>query len=88
MDGRSDVEQFAFAATEGRVLMTRNVGDFRVLYFQYLREGRVHAGLVLGAAERSVGQNIRSMTRLWYSRTAEQMAGNEEFLSQWGEDGT
>ena len=40
-------EQLSFAAAEGRVLYSANVGDFARLHAEWLRSERVHAGLIL-----------------------------------------
>jgi len=45
--GRSDVQQLAFATTEGRALVTFNRQDFLPLVQQWQESKRTHAGLIL-----------------------------------------
>lgn len=49
----SDEEQLAYAAGEGRVLVTYNRADYQVLEAQWRVEGKEHAG-ILWCAERSI----------------------------------
>ena len=42
-----DPSQLAWATSQGRVLMSFNVGDFVRLHGEWLRSGRHHAGLVV-----------------------------------------
>jgi hypothetical protein len=86
MDGRSDAEQFAFAANARRVLCTRNTRDFRMIHFEWLRTGRSHPGLLISSATLPIGEQIRRIVRIWTNRTAEEMVNSEGFLSQWSED--
>ncbi len=52
-EGLPDVEQLAYAASEGRVLVTYNRTDFQRLDAEWREAGRGHAG-VLWAAERTI----------------------------------
>ena len=45
--GRSDRIIFEVACSEGRAVVTNNIKDFRPLAAEWLRQGRVHAGLIL-----------------------------------------
>ena len=45
--GRSDRIIFEAACSEGRAVVTNNIKDFRPLAAEWLRQGRVHAGLIL-----------------------------------------
>lgn len=47
MVGATNREQLDYAAGEGRVLVTRNARDFRVLAGRSIQEQRPHAGIVL-----------------------------------------
>lgn len=84
MNGRSDADQLATAATQGRVLYTRNVRDFRVLVRRRVEDGRHHAGVVYWPASFSIGEQRRRLVVLWESRSAEEFVNIEEFLSNWG----
>lgn len=45
--GRSDHDQLTFAADQGRVLVTRNRGDYLHWTREFYQAGRPHAGLLL-----------------------------------------
>jgi hypothetical protein len=46
MLGAGDEDQLAFAADNGRVLVTHNRVDFEILARRYFDEGRSHSGIV------------------------------------------
>ncbi len=43
----SDDEQLVFATTEGRVMVTRNRGDFITLSVQFFEDLKPHEGLII-----------------------------------------
>lgn len=45
--GRSDYEQLAFAADQGRVILTFNVKDFLRLSHEYVISGKHHSGIIV-----------------------------------------
>ena len=45
--GRSDYEQLAFAADQGRVILTFNVKDFLRLSHEYVVSGKHHSGIIV-----------------------------------------
>lgn len=47
LEGASDDELFELAASENRVLITFNVGDFRRIADRWHEEERSHSGLIL-----------------------------------------
>jgi hypothetical protein len=47
MVGRSDIDQLRWAATQGRVLYSFNVGDFYHLHTTFLGQQEDHAGIIL-----------------------------------------
>ena len=61
----ADAEMLAFAATEGRALVTRNIRDFVRLHAAWLGQERSHAGIVLVHArtipEGDRGAEIRAL---------------------------
>ena len=82
---RPDAEHLAYAAQQGRVLCTFNVGDFCRLHAAYAAQGRSHAGIVLMRQQRhSVGEEMRRLLRLVAARSAEEMRDRVEFLTTWG----
>jgi len=81
---RDDEEHLAFAAAQGRTLVSFNVSDFHELHTAWLSAGRDHAGVILGRQKRySIGEQIRRLVRLIGSLTAEEMRNREEFLARW-----
>lgn len=81
----SDERHLQFAASDGRVLYTFNVGDFHHLHTLYAEQGKHHAGIVLSRQqEYSVGDQMRRLLRLINELSAEEMSDRVEFLSSWG----
>jgi hypothetical protein len=65
MNGRSDDSQLAFAAGQGRLLVTANARDFAKLHLTWLRQGRTHAGIIFVPQQRySTGETVRRLLRL------------------------
>ena len=86
MNGKSDPEQLEFAAQDGRVLFSHNVGDFSVLHIEYLQNEATHAGIVLAQQRQfGIGEQTRRLLRLAGTITAEEMQNRLEFLSAWSE---
>ena len=79
-----DESQMQFASRQGRVLYSFNVTDFCRIHAEWLETGQTHAGLVLARQQRhSVGDQLRRLTRLITTRSAEQMQNRVEFLGMW-----
>lgn len=75
---RQDDDHLAFAAREGRVLYSFNVGDYCRLHTQV----RFRAGLVVALQQRyTVGDQMRRLLRLAAAKSAEDMRNRIEFLS-------
>ena len=88
MDGKSDREQLAFAASQGRVLYTRNAADFARLHVSQMSGQEHHFGLLLRSkANYSIGEQARRILNLWEALTAADMMDRMEFLSAWGGKG-
>jgi hypothetical protein len=79
-----DVSQLEWAAKQGRVVMTFNVGDFVRLHGEWLRSGRHHAGLVV-SEQRRLGEILRRLLYLAAALTADQLRDRLEFLTNWPE---
>jgi hypothetical protein len=81
---KTDEEQLAWAAERGRVIFSFNVGDFYRLHTERLAQEMSHAGIVLAIQQRyGIGELMRGVLSLIYARSAEEMVGNVEFLSDW-----
>lgn len=73
-----------YAARNGRVLYSANVRDFHRLHYEFLRDGRSHSGIILVPQQYySVGEQLRRLLRLMAAKSAEDMEGQLEFLSNW-----
>ncbi len=84
MIAQPDEVHLAFAAAQGCVLYSFNVGDYYQLHTAYLSEGRSHTGMILAPQQRySVGEQMRRVLRLLATRSAEEMVNQVEFLSHW-----
>lgn len=68
--GRADDEQLAFAAAEGRCLVTYNRGDFVRLVRQFAAAGSPHAGVVV-AVRRAPGDVLRALVAVAAAHTDE-----------------
>jgi hypothetical protein len=80
--GESDESQLGWAAREGYVLVTFNVGHFTAIHVEWLRNNRHHAGLVV-SRQRPMGETLRRLLRLAKERDAETMRDRLEFLGDW-----
>lgn len=81
----SDEEQLQWALENQRVIYSFNVRDFYRLHTEWIERGQSHAGIILGQQNHSVGEQIRRLVRLVLTQSAENMQGEVEFLSAWGE---
>jgi hypothetical protein len=81
---RSDDEQLKWARENNRVIFSFNVKDFYQLHSQLIEQGRSHAGMILAPQQRyGIGELMRRVLRLIDVKTAEEMQGQVEFLSNW-----
>ena len=63
MLGKTDLEQFAFAAAQGRAILTFNIGNFTKLHRAWLEEGRRHKGIII-SPEIKIAELIRLTLKL------------------------
>ncbi len=86
---RSDTEQLEWAREHNRVIFSFNARDFYQLHSQLVEQGLSHAGIILAPQQRyGVGELMRRVLQLIKAKTAEQMQGQVEFLSNWSPDST
>lgn len=81
---KSDEEQLAWAAANGRVVFSFNTKDFYRLHTLRLEQGMSHAGIVLAPQQRyGTGELMRGVLKLIQACSAAEMIGRVEFLSSW-----
>jgi hypothetical protein len=77
--GLPDESQLAFAAAEGRGLVTFNVGDFVRWHNRWIADGREHAGIIV-SKQRPVVESLRRLLVLLQQEDSESMRGQIRFL--------
>lgn len=80
--GLSDPEQLAYAAQEGRAILTHNIGDFASLAVDYAFDNRHHAGIIL-SQQLEKGELLRRIQNLLQSLTAVEMHNAVRYLSDY-----
>ena len=78
----SDESQLLWAAGQGYVFVTFNVGHFAARHAEWLRRGKHHAGIVV-SQQRPVGDVLRRLLHLANTLDADAMCDRLEFLSDW-----
>lgn len=87
----SDREHLEFAISEGRVVLTFNIGDFVQLHKEYVEAQREHYGIIV-SPQYGIGETLRRVVNLSGSLPADKMRRPEpvegmnrlEYLSSWG----
>lgn len=80
--GYPDEEQLIWAAEQGRVIYSFNIGDFCRLHSNFIALDKSHAGIILAPQQQySVGQQLRGLLKLAADRSSEQMMNHLVFLS-------
>ena len=82
-EGRLDEEQLNLAASENRVIYSHNISDFCQLHTSFLAEGKSHSGIALLSQDCSIGEQLRAISGLVATKTAEEMQNQLEFLSKY-----
>lgn len=81
--GRTDAEQLAWAAAQGRVLYTFNVKDFSLLHRQWLMQEKSHAGIVAAPRQQyAIGEQRQGLIALAQSLPAEAMVNQLVYLGR------
>ncbi len=80
-DGMADESQLAFAAEQGRAVLTYDNQDFAQLAELWYEAGRDHAGIVL-SQELERGELLRRVLNLLQAVSAEEMANTVRFLQE------
>jgi hypothetical protein len=77
--GRSDAEQLAFAASQGKALLTHNRVDYERLARQYFEVGREHCGILL-AIRRLPHEIVHRLLRILDQVSADEMRNQIRYL--------
>ncbi len=81
---RTDEEQLTWATENNRVIFSFNTRDFYRLHTLLLEQGLSHAGMILAPQQRyGIGELLRGVLRSINTKSAEEMVGQVEFLSDW-----
>jgi hypothetical protein len=78
----SDESQLRWAAAQGRVLVSFNVGHFAAQHREWLRRSLHHAGIIV-SQQRPIGEMLRRLLHLASTLEADEMRDRLEFLSDW-----
>lgn len=77
----SDAEQMAFAAKEGRALLTCNARDFTPIFEDYWFAGRNHSGVIV-SEQLELGELIRRVVALLDTVAADEIHNNWKNLAE------
>jgi hypothetical protein len=78
-----DRSHLEFAAAEGRVIYTANVGDFAALDAEYAETGVFHAGIIVTTNQLlGVGEQLRQVRAISDRSTHEDMRGRLEWIGR------
>ena len=70
--GKSDAEQFEFAANQKKVLLTHNRVDFENLAKKYFAENKMHYGIII-AVRRLPNEMVQRILKILNHNTADEM---------------
>jgi len=86
-DTASDEDQLAFAAQQGRAILTFNIRDFARLHEKWQAAGESHAGIIVSRqlGSRQYGVLLARVLRLLNQFTADEMVNNLVHLEQFKE---
>lgn len=80
--GLNDYDQLNYAQWKGRVLLSYNKGDFARIHYEFMKDNKAHAGIVL-SDQLPVGQILKRLMRLYFAVSKEEMKNRLEYLSVW-----
>jgi hypothetical protein len=83
MRGARDADHLRFASSQGMILVSCNVRDFRILHSEWLQRGESHAGILLANPEVPAGERVRRL--LFIATVAEpgDFANQISWLRDW-----
>lgn len=77
----SDDEQMAYAAAEGRAILTCNAQDFTPIFRAYWQSGRNHSGVIV-TQQLGFGEMLRRVIQFLDAVTADEMHNNWKNLAE------
>jgi hypothetical protein len=80
----TDEEHMAFAAAQGRTLLTCNARDFTPIFEDYWFAGRDHSGVIV-SEQLELGEMLRRVRAFLDSVTADEMRNNWKNLAEFAE---
>jgi predicted nuclease of predicted toxin-antitoxin system len=80
--GNKDEEQLIYATNENRIIITHNIEDFVKLHEKFLKNNRIHSGILL-TDQLPIGVLLKRIMQLWFTLDANDMESRIEFLSNW-----
>lgn len=80
LTGRSDGEILAWAAADGRLLVTQDVNTMTAEHSDFVQSGRISAGVVFVSRGVSISHAIADLLLICGASTAEDWVNNTAFL--------
>jgi hypothetical protein len=80
--GSDDEPQLSWAAQQGRVLVSYNVGDFARIHGKWVAAGKSHCGVIV-SVQRTISDSLRRLLHLATTLSAEDVEDRLEYLSDW-----
>ena len=80
----NDIEQLAYAASQGRTILTCNSKDFEPLYEAWWRAERKHSGIVV-SEQLPIGEMLRRVLRLLNTVTSDELMNGYRNLAEFAE---
>jgi hypothetical protein len=77
----SDDDQMAYAAADGRAVLTCNAQDFTPIFRDYWSSQRDHSGIIV-SEQLAFGEMLRRVTQLLDAVTADEMRNNWKNLAE------
>ena len=77
--GSTDEEQLAFAASQGKTILTHNRADFEALAQRYYEQRRTHSGIIV-AVRRHPKELARRLLILLNSYTADEIENQLRYI--------
>jgi hypothetical protein len=81
-----DPDQLAYAAGQGRAVLTHNARDFAPLFNEWWNAGKSHHGIIV-SEQLPIGEMLRRTLKLLNTVTADEMMSNIKNLAEFTEPG-